>query len=82
MDLAGFVSTFVSGTVLGSLHLLIRYASRVYTRFRLPASEVVTGRFTVDAGDGSGRPPTEEENERLRQLISKEQMQLAQASDD
>lgn len=80
MDLAGFVSTFVSGTVLGSLHLLIRYASRVYTRFRLPASEVVTGRF--DAGDGSGRPPTEEENERLRQLISKEQMQLAQASDD
>jgi len=77
-----FVSTFVSGCVLGSLHLLIRYASRVYTRFRLPASEVVTGRFTGDAGEGGGRAPTEEETERLKQLISKEQMQLAHASDE
>ena len=40
------VSSFVSASVIGSLYLLVRYASRVYARFRLPPEEVITGRFS------------------------------------
>ena len=34
--------------VLSSLFLLIRYASRVYSRFRLDTNDVITGRFGGD----------------------------------
>ena len=33
---------------MGSLSLLLRYAMRVHSRFRLPAEEVITGRFMGD----------------------------------
>ena len=53
------VSTFVSGTVISSLYMLIRYASRVYSRFRLPADEVITGRFSgEEAMAGAVTDPT------------------------
>ena len=53
------VSTFTSSCVLGSLYLLIRYAMRVHSRFRLPAGEVITGRFTGDEvfANMTGRAP-------------------------
>lgn len=42
---AGGVALCTSLVVLVSLYFLLRYAMRVYQRFRLPADEVVTGRF-------------------------------------
>lgn len=39
------VSSCVSLTVISSLWLLLRYSSRVYTRFRLPPEEVESGKF-------------------------------------
>jgi len=76
------VSTFVSSCVIGSLYLLVRYASRVYARFRLPPEEVITGRFTGDetivggaqaGGGGDSRGETRD----LTKLISREQLNLA-----
>mgnify|MGYP007063779191 CR=1 FL=1 len=69
-----------SASVAGSLYLLIRYASRVYARFRLPPDEVITGRFTgedVIAG-GKEMGGSSRETRDLSRLISKEQAQLAQ----
>lgn len=43
-----FVSTFTTASVFASLSLLMRYAMRVHSRFRLPTNEVITGRFTGD----------------------------------
>jgi hypothetical protein len=51
------VSSFVSSCVVGSLYLLVRYASRVYVRFRLPADQVITGRFTNDQVPAHHRRP-------------------------
>ena len=78
------VSTFVAGCVLGSLCMLVRYASRVYMRFRLPPSDVVTGKFTGEetrswAAMTGG---AERETRDMSQVISREQVQLAQASQD
>jgi hypothetical protein len=78
------VSSFVSGCVLGSLYLLVRYASRVYTRFRLPSTDVVTGKFTGDetrswAAAGGGAPT---ETSTVSNVISREQVQLVQAAAD
>ena len=42
---AGGVALCTSLVVLVSLYFLLRYAMRVYQRFRLPTDEVVTGRF-------------------------------------
>ena len=42
---AGGVALCASLVVLVSLYFLLRYAMRVYQRFRLPTDEVVTGRF-------------------------------------
>ena len=42
---AGGVALCLSLVVLVSLYFLLRYAMRVYQRFRLPTDEVVTGRF-------------------------------------
>ena len=39
------VALCTSLVVLVSLYFLLRYAMRVYQRFRLPTDEVVTGRF-------------------------------------
>ena len=64
----------VSGCVLGSLYLLVRYASRVYSRFRLPKGEVVTGQFKpsgMATGGSAGDGQVE------GSLISNEQMALA-----
>lgn len=76
------VSTFVSGCVLGSLYLLVRYASRVYTRFRLPSTEVVTGKFLGDEtrawANMTGGAPSETAT--MAGVISREQVQLAQAA--
>ena len=72
------VSVFVSGCVLGSLYLLIRYASRVYARFRLPPEEVITGRFTGEEGLAGEGAQQQAEAKDISRLISKEQMQLAQ----
>lgn len=78
------MSTFVSGCVLGSLYLLVRYASRVYSRFRLPNSDVITGRFmgdeTVAVSETADGAPGETRD--LTKLISREQQVLAQMSDD
>merc|ERR1712146_638378 len=78
-----FVSTCTSLFVLGSLYLLMRYAMRVHARFRLPAGEVITGRFTGDevfanmTGTSLGRAkPYQPETQNLANLISKEQMAL------
>jgi len=78
------VSTFVSSCVIGSLYLLVRYASRVYARFRLPPDEVITGRFTgnetVLAGQQvDGRGDSQGEVRDLSNLISREQLNLARA---
>ena len=43
------ISSCVSACILSSLYLLVRYASRVYARFRLLPEDVVTGRFSGDA---------------------------------
>lgn len=43
-----FVASCVSSCTLGSLYLLLRFASRVYIRFRLDSSQVVSGKFTTD----------------------------------
>ncbi len=51
------VSLSVTLCVVGSLFLLLRYASRVYTRFRLPVDEVITGRFTSSQLAGSAGDP-------------------------
>jgi hypothetical protein len=58
------VSTMVTLCICGSLWLLVRYAKRVYMRFRLPAELVITGLFHSDdvaaaagpvpAGKGAG----------------------------
>jgi len=77
------VSTFVSGTVISSLYMLIRYASRVYSRFRLPADEVITGRFSGEEAmaGASGRERSDSNETRdLSKLISKEQAQLAESA--
>ena len=77
---AGVVSTFTSVCVLGSLYLLLRYALRVHSRFRLPANEVITGRFTGDevfanmTGHMTRGP---RETAQMSTLISKEQVALA-----
>ena len=42
------VSTVVTLTIFFSLSVLLRYAKRVYIRFRLPPEEVVTGQFHAD----------------------------------
>ena len=70
--------------VCTSLYLLLRYASRVYTRFRLPQDMVVTGRFDGAETRGVGAPPGSEnaELQNLSHLISTEQQQLAQAMGD
>lgn len=76
------VSSFVSSCVLGSLYLLIRYASRVYARFRLPPEEVITGRFSGDEvmmGQARENPDQPQSSRDLSKLISREQMQLAQS---
>ena len=78
------VSTFVSSVVLGSLYLLVRYASRVYARFRLPAGEVVTGKFSgIDTqawGQMTGAAPRETRD--MAGVISREQTILAQDERD
>ena len=81
---SGVVSTFVSGCVLGSLYLLVRYASRVYTRFRLPSTDVVTGKFTGEETRSWAAMTGGEQRETrdMSQVISREQVQLAQASQD
>ena len=33
-------------TIILSLYALLRYATRVYMRFRLPSQDVITGRFS------------------------------------
>ena len=53
--------------MLFSLWLLVRYASRVYSRFRLPKGHVVTGKFEGSSTEG----PAESG------LISNEQMAIA-----
>ena len=40
------VALWLSLTIIASLYALLRYATRVYMRFRLPSQEVITGRFT------------------------------------
>ena len=79
------VSSFTSLVVLMSLWLLMRYAMRVHSRFRLPAHEVITGRFTGDevlanmTGTAMGRAqPASGETQNLANLISREQVALAQ----
>jgi hypothetical protein len=76
--------------VIGSLSLLLRYAQRVYTRFRLPSDDVVTGRFvaaaaggtTVAGQDGEAEGANPGEARDLGALISNEQAQLAAAQAD
>ena len=70
------MSTFVSGCVLFSLWLLVRYASRVYSRFRLPKGEVVSGQFKPSSSASDGAR-TAEELRTEASLISSEQMSLA-----
>lgn len=73
--------------VFGSLSLLLRYAQRVYTRFRLPSDEVVTGRFmpSIPGLTGGSAPapapdaPGAAGEATIGGLISNEQAQLAQA---
>ena len=51
------VALWLSLTIIASLYALLRYATRVYMRFRLPSQEVITGRFTgneVVAGARAG----------------------------
>ena len=74
------VSSALSATVIASLSLLIRYASRVYARFRLPPNEVITGRFSGEEVISGGREmgSSSRETRDLSRLISKEQAQLAQ----
>jgi hypothetical protein len=70
------VSLVVSGTIVGSLWLLSRYAKRVLIRFRLPAEDVITGRFhgeeVISAASATAHPG---EQRHLSGLISKEQQQ-------
>eukprot|EP00908_Phaeocystis_cordata_P024111 Transcript_6586.p2 GENE.Transcript_6586~~Transcript_6586.p2 ORF type:complete len:244 (-),score=70.26 Transcript_6586:346-1077(-) len=40
------VAVTLTMTICASLYMLLRYATRVYMRFRLPSQEVITGRFT------------------------------------
>tara|TARA_B110001452_G_scaffold70454_1_gene56911 strand:+ start:400 stop:915 length:516 start_codon:yes stop_codon:yes gene_type:complete len=52
------VALWLSLTIVASLYALLRYATRVYMRFRLPSQEVITGRFTgneVVAGARTGQ---------------------------
>ena len=74
------VSTFTSACVLGSLYLLIRYAMRVHSRFRLPADEVITGRFTGHEVLGAlmgERNDARNESRGHQMVFSNEQAELA-----
>ena len=87
------VSSFVSSCVIGSLYLLVRYASRVYARFRLPPDEVITGRFSGDemkpgGASSQARGDARSETQALSHLISgagrgasREQLSLARGAD-
>lgn len=60
--------------------MLVRYASRVYGRFRLPNSDVITGRFMGDEMGGAaaaGGAPGDTRD--LTRLISREQQALVQS---
>ena len=81
------VSSFTSSCVLGSLYLLMRYAMRVHSRFRLPANEVITGRFTGDEvlgaliGSPGGRAPHDAADP-AQTVVSREQQALAAQSQE
>ena len=49
------VAMMLTLTIVLSLYALLRYATRVYMRFRLPSQEVITGRFSSHLGGSSGR---------------------------
>jgi len=73
------VSSCTTACVLGSLYLLMRYATRVHSRFRLPADEVITGRFrgeeVMSAVTGGAVASSREPRD--YGSISREQMALA-----
>jgi hypothetical protein len=81
------VSSFTTAFVLGSLYLLLRFAMRVHTRFRLPEDEVITGRFRGDevlanmTGAAVHGTDAKRESRDLSAIISNEQVALAQMSE-
>ena len=65
----------VSACIVLSLWLLYRYAKRVLLRFRLPADEVITGRFNGEEVVSAASAAADVlEQRHLSSLISKEQV--------
>ncbi len=65
----------VSACIIGSLWLLYRYAKRVLLRFRLPAEDVITGRFNGEEVVSAASATADVSEQRhLSSLISKEQV--------
>ena len=76
---AGGVALCASLVVLVSLYFLLRYAMRVYQRFRLPTDEVVTGRFVGSEVLAASKGDDLNEQQCLSGMISQQSSRSAGA---